>query len=84
MNFSRLKPISGVYLTLKPKSFTRRKIRLKPSCGISASFVTLLLQKNSGFIGQYRSLHTFWGQYHPFSNCYIHRQNKGVRIKRKF
>ena len=32
-------------LLLSGKSFTRRKIRLKSSCRISASFVTLLVAK---------------------------------------
>ena len=37
--------ISHIEILLSGKSFTRRKIRLKPSCGISASFVTLLVAK---------------------------------------
>ena len=39
--------ISHIEILLSGKSFTRRKIRLKPSCRISASFVTLLVAKQN-------------------------------------
>ena len=37
--------ISHIEILLSGKSFTRRKIRLKSSCRVPASFVTLLSQK---------------------------------------
>ena len=39
--------ISHIEILLSGKSFTRRKIRLNPSCRISASFVTLLVSKKT-------------------------------------